>query len=208
MWRGGSWSAEKNCICGNELFEGAALFCEILCETREILHGNFWVDYQGLWWGCYETYRVPWVVYPVQKGMTISRRWWAFWRTINVDWWLPTLRKWTISFVQINAWLSEFAEECGISIGSCYETLTEKLRMHWVTTKFVFCLMTADQKQQSNSSLLGTVWSSWRGCNLVQDHNRWWVMGLWIWHWNESAIFTMDGWNILLPQKSTGSLKC
>lgn len=104
--KGCSWSAEKNCICGNELFEGAALFCEILCETREILHGNFWVDYQGLWWGCYETYRVLWVVYPVQKGMTISGRWWAFRRTINVDWWLPTLRQWTISFMQINAWLS------------------------------------------------------------------------------------------------------
>lgn len=42
-----------------------------------------------------------------------------------------------------------------------------KLRMHWVATKFVLRLMTADQKQQSNSSLLGTVWSSWRGCNLV-----------------------------------------
>ena len=30
----------------------------------------------------------------------------------------------------------ELAEECGISVGSCYEILTEKLKMHRVAAKF------------------------------------------------------------------------
>jgi hypothetical protein len=40
----------------------------------------------------------------------------------------------------------ELAEECGISVGSCYEILTEKLKMHRVAAKFVPRLMTDDQK--------------------------------------------------------------
>ncbi|XP_064471271.1 protein GVQW3-like [Ornithodoros turicata] len=42
--------------------------------------------------------------------------------------------------------IRELAEECGISVGSCYEILTEKLRMHRVAAKFVPRLMTDDQK--------------------------------------------------------------
>ena len=40
--------------------------------------------------------------------------------------------------------IREFAEECGISVGSCYEILTVKL--HHVAVKFVPRLMTDDQK--------------------------------------------------------------
>ncbi|XP_076337614.1 protein GVQW3-like [Tachypleus tridentatus] len=40
----------------------------------------------------------------------------------------------------------ELAEECGISVGSCYEILTKKLKMHWVAAKFVLRLMTDKQK--------------------------------------------------------------
>ncbi|XP_064469819.1 protein GVQW3-like [Ornithodoros turicata] len=42
--------------------------------------------------------------------------------------------------------IRELAEECGISVGSCYKILTEKLRMHRVAAKFVLRLMTEDQK--------------------------------------------------------------
>lgn len=40
----------------------------------------------------------------------------------------------------------ELAEECGISIGSCHNILTEKLKMHRVAAKFVPRLLTDDQK--------------------------------------------------------------
>lgn len=166
--KGCSWSAEKNCICGNELFEGAALFCEILCETREILHGNF------LSWLPRLMVRMLWNVPCSMSGLPGSKRDDNQRKMMSIpedhQCWLMTPYIETVNdLVHANQRLTvrEFAEECGISIGSCYETLTEKLRMHWVATKFVLRLMTADQKQQSNSSLLGTVWSSWRGCNLV-----------------------------------------
>lgn len=42
--------------------------------------------------------------------------------------------------------IRELAEECEISVGSCYEILTEKLKMHRVAAKFVPRLMTDDQK--------------------------------------------------------------
>ena len=42
--------------------------------------------------------------------------------------------------------IRELAEECGISVGSCYDILTSKLKMHRVSAKFVPCLMTDDQK--------------------------------------------------------------
>lgn len=42
--------------------------------------------------------------------------------------------------------IRELSEECGISVGSCYEILTEKLKMHRVAAKFVPRLMTDDQK--------------------------------------------------------------
>ena len=40
----------------------------------------------------------------------------------------------------------ELAEEGNISVGSCYEILTEKLRMHRVAAKFVPRLITDDLK--------------------------------------------------------------
>ena len=40
----------------------------------------------------------------------------------------------------------ELAEECEISVGSCHEILTAKLKMHRVAAKFVPRLMTDDQK--------------------------------------------------------------
>jgi hypothetical protein len=48
--------------------------------------------------------------------------------------------------------LSEkFAEEVGISIGSCHTVLTEDLEMHWVSAEFVQRLLTGDQKLQQFS---------------------------------------------------------
>ena len=40
----------------------------------------------------------------------------------------------------------ELAEEYGISVGSCYEILTAKFKMHRVAVKFVLQLITDDQK--------------------------------------------------------------
>ena len=40
----------------------------------------------------------------------------------------------------------ELAEECGISVGSCHDILTEELKMHGVAAKFVPRLMTSDQQ--------------------------------------------------------------
>jgi hypothetical protein len=42
--------------------------------------------------------------------------------------------------------IREIAEDVGISFGSCRAILTEKLNMHRVTTKFVPCVLTEDQK--------------------------------------------------------------
>ncbi|XP_033212386.1 protein GVQW3-like [Belonocnema kinseyi] len=42
--------------------------------------------------------------------------------------------------------IRELAEESGISDGSCYVILTEKLNMHCVTAEFVPRLMTKDQQ--------------------------------------------------------------
>ena len=44
--------------------------------------------------------------------------------------------------------IRELAEECGIhvSVVSCYEILTAKLKMHHVAAKFVSRLITDDQK--------------------------------------------------------------
>ena len=42
--------------------------------------------------------------------------------------------------------IKELAEECGISVGSCYEILTIKLKMRRVTAKFLPRLLTDDQK--------------------------------------------------------------
>ena len=42
--------------------------------------------------------------------------------------------------------IRELAEECGISIGSCYEILTAKLKMHRVAAKFVPHLISDDLK--------------------------------------------------------------
>lgn len=52
------------------------------------------------------------------------------------------------SLVRANRRLTirELAEECEISVGSCHEILTEKLKMHRVAAKFVPRLMTDDQK--------------------------------------------------------------
>jgi hypothetical protein len=41
----------------------------------------------------------------------------------------------------------EFAGEVGISIGSCHQIFTEKLRMRRVSAKFVMRLLTDDQKE-------------------------------------------------------------
>lgn len=43
--------------------------------------------------------------------------------------------------------IRELAEECNISIGSCYEILIEKLMMHREATKFVSRLMMTEQKE-------------------------------------------------------------
>ena len=45
--------------------------------------------------------------------------------------------------------IRELAEECGISVGSCYEILTAKLKIHRIAAKFMPRLMTDDQKCQS-----------------------------------------------------------
>ena len=52
------------------------------------------------------------------------------------------------SLVRTNQRLTirELAEECGISVGSCYEILTTKLKMHRIAAKFVPRLMTDDEK--------------------------------------------------------------
>jgi len=42
--------------------------------------------------------------------------------------------------------IREIAEDVDISFGSCQAILTEKLNMHCVTTKFVTCVLTEDQK--------------------------------------------------------------
>jgi hypothetical protein len=42
----------------------------------------------------------------------------------------------------------DVAEECGISLGSCHNILTEKLAMHRVATTFVPRLLTDEQKEQ------------------------------------------------------------
>ena len=42
--------------------------------------------------------------------------------------------------------IRELAEECGISVGSCYEIVTAKLKMHRDAAKFVPRLVTDDQK--------------------------------------------------------------
>ena len=42
--------------------------------------------------------------------------------------------------------IRELAEECGISVASCYEIVTAKLKVHHVAAKFVPRLMTGDQK--------------------------------------------------------------
>jgi len=41
----------------------------------------------------------------------------------------------------------EVADKVGISIGSCSQILTAKLKMHRVSVKFVPCLLTDDQKE-------------------------------------------------------------
>jgi len=41
----------------------------------------------------------------------------------------------------------EFADEVGISIGSCHQIFTEKLQMRRVRAKFVPRLLTDDQKE-------------------------------------------------------------
>ncbi|XP_076320188.1 protein GVQW3-like [Tachypleus tridentatus] len=51
----------------------------------------------------------------------------------------------------------ELAEECGILVGSCYELLTEKLKMHRIAANFVPRLMTDKQKSPSRPGLSGTV---------------------------------------------------
>jgi len=50
----------------------------------------------------------------------------------------------------------EFADEVGISIGSCHQIFTEKLQMRRVRAKFVPRLLTDDQKenQAENSQQL------------------------------------------------------
>ena len=42
--------------------------------------------------------------------------------------------------------IREIAEDIGISFGSCQAILTEKFNMHRVTSKFVPCVLTEDQK--------------------------------------------------------------
>ena len=42
--------------------------------------------------------------------------------------------------------IRELSEECGISVGSSYEIMTSKLKMHRVAAKFVPRLMTDNQK--------------------------------------------------------------
>jgi AraC-like DNA-binding protein len=42
--------------------------------------------------------------------------------------------------------VQEVADEVGISIGSCYQTFTEKLQMCRINAKFVPCLLNDDQK--------------------------------------------------------------
>ena len=44
--------------------------------------------------------------------------------------------------------IRELAEERGIPVGSCYEILTAKLKMHRVAAKFVPRLMIDDQKRR------------------------------------------------------------
>ena len=41
----------------------------------------------------------------------------------------------------------QVADEVGISIGSCHQIFTEKLKMCHVSAKFVPCLLTDDQKE-------------------------------------------------------------
>ena len=52
------------------------------------------------------------------------------------------------TLVRANRRLSvrELAQECGISVGSCHHILTEELKMHRVSAKFVPRLMTSDQQ--------------------------------------------------------------
>ena len=52
------------------------------------------------------------------------------------------------TLVQANQRLTvrELAEECGISIGSCHDMLTEELKMHCFPANFVPRLMTSDQQ--------------------------------------------------------------
>ena len=50
--------------------------------------------------------------------------------------------------VRANRYLTvrELAEECGISVGSCHQILTEELKMHRVAAKFEPRLMISDQQ--------------------------------------------------------------
>ena len=43
--------------------------------------------------------------------------------------------------------VQEVADEVGISIGSCHQILTENLQMCCISTKFVPCLLTDNQKE-------------------------------------------------------------
>jgi hypothetical protein len=71
--------------------------------------------------------------------------------------WLSTSRSKALiaqvkSIIDGIRWLSEkFAEEVGISIGSCRTVLTEDLGMYWVSAEFVQRLLTGDQKLQQFS---------------------------------------------------------
>jgi hypothetical protein len=44
--------------------------------------------------------------------------------------------------------IHDIAEEVGIGYGTCQRVLTEELDMHRVAAKFVYRILTADQKQQ------------------------------------------------------------
>ena len=78
-------------------------------------------------------------------------------------------------------------------IGSCQSTFTDALGMKRVAAKIVpkFAKFWAKTRSHGHSS--GDVDDVQRRSRFTQKgHNCWWIMGVCLWHWNQSPIIPME----------------
>jgi hypothetical protein len=107
-----------------------------------------------------------------------------------------------VQVCEVDLWQGgEIAEECNISIGSCYDILTTKLEKHQVVSKFVRWLLTEDLRD-SRIAICQELWIALARMKSEKNYNRRWNMGLWIWCGNKNTVFIMGWKNSLRPKKA------